>query len=149
MDENDKRKITAPTQQMPLPRPVPWQSPRLVESNNHNPVAVPRVAREYASPPKVLEWMDMDITGSPSPQQPNGPRQLSRIAKLQQIIAVVNVENLHPGTGATSPQSSPAQNTRSKTRPNCTMEVRTIKQEMALACIGTYVKVTQTPLQPA
>ncbi len=29
------------------------------------------------------------------------------------------------------------------------MEVRTIKQEMVLACIETYVEVTQTPLQPA
>jgi hypothetical protein len=34
-------------------------------------------------------------------------------------------------------------------RPNHTTEVRTIKQEMVLACIETYVEVTQTPLQPA
>ncbi len=60
--------------------------------------------------------------------------------------------NLCPDKGITSLQSSPAQNTRSKTmvaRPNCTTEVRTIKQEMVLACIETYVKVTQMPLQPA
>ncbi len=60
--------------------------------------------------------------------------------------------NLHPGRGTTSPQGSPAQNTHSKTtvaRPNHTTEVRTIEQEMVLACIETYVEVTQTPLQPA
>jgi hypothetical protein len=60
--------------------------------------------------------------------------------------------NLCPDKGTTSPQSSPAQNTCSKTtvaRPNRTTEVRTIKQEMVLACIETYVEVTQTPLQPA
>jgi hypothetical protein len=62
--------------------------------------------------------------------------------------------NLHPDKGMTSPQSqsSPAQNTRSKTTvvmPNHTTEVRTIKQEMALACIEIYIEVTQTPLQPA
>ncbi len=60
--------------------------------------------------------------------------------------------NLCPDKGTTSPQSSPAQNTRSKTteaRPNRATEVRTIEQEMVLACIETYVEVTQTPLQPA
>ncbi len=63
-----------------------------------------------------------------------------------------NVGNLRPGRDTMSPKSSPAQNTRSKTtvvRPNCTTEVRTIEQEMVLACIETYVKVTHTPLQPA
>ncbi len=149
MDENNKHKVTSPMQQMPVPRPVPRQSPRLVECNNHNPAAVPRLAQEYARPLRVLKRMDMDTTGSPSPQQPDGPRWSSRIAALQWKIAVANVENLYPGTGATSPQSSPAQNTRSKMRPNCTTEVRTIKQKMVLACIETYVKVTQTPLQPA
>ncbi len=50
-----------------------------------------------------------------------------------------------------SPQSSPAQNTQSKitvARPNCTTEVRIIKQEMVLACIEIYVEVTQTQFQP-
>jgi hypothetical protein len=67
-------------------------------------------------------------------------------------ITAANVGTLRPERGTMSPQSSPAQNTHSKTtevRPNGTMEVRTIKQEMVLACIETYVEVTQTPLQPA
>ncbi len=60
--------------------------------------------------------------------------------------------NLHPDKGTMSPQSSPVQNTRSKrtvARLNCTTEVTTIEQEMGLACIETYVEVTQTPLQSA
>ncbi len=60
--------------------------------------------------------------------------------------------NLCLDKGTTSPQSSPAQNTRSKAtaaRPNCNTEVRTIQQGMVLACIETYLKVTQIPLQPA
>ncbi len=69
-DGNDERKITAPMQQAPMPR----QSPRLAESNNHNPAAVPRVAREYAMLPRVLEKMGMDTTDRSSPQQPDGPR---------------------------------------------------------------------------
>jgi hypothetical protein len=70
MDGNDESKVTAPTQQTP----VPQQSPRLVESNNRNPAAVPRVAREYALLPRVLERTYMDTTGRPSPQQPDGSR---------------------------------------------------------------------------
>ncbi len=90
-DGNDERKVMAPTQQAP----VPWQSPRLEESNNHDPAAVPRVAQEYAILPRVLESMCMDTTEymyprheilgdgkavipapmhRPSPQQPKGPR---------------------------------------------------------------------------
>ncbi len=148
MDGNNERKVTALMQQAP----VPWQSPRLVESNNHNPAAVPRVAKEYATLPRVLERTCMDTTGRPSPQQPDNPRQSSRIAKLQRKVAADNVESLRPERGTTSPQSSPAQNTRSITtvaRPNCSTKVRTLKQEMVLACIETYVKITQTPLQPA
>jgi hypothetical protein len=94
----------------------------------------------------------MDTMDRSSPQQPYGPRQLSRIAKLQKNIDAANMGNLCPDKGTISPQSSLAQNTRSKTtvvRPNCTTEVRTIEQEMVLACIETYVEVTQTPLQPA
>ena len=68
MDGNNERKVTALMQQAP----VPWQSPRLVESNNHNPAAVPRVAREYAMLPRVLEKMGMDTMDRSSPQQPNG-----------------------------------------------------------------------------
>jgi hypothetical protein len=132
---------------------IPWQSPRLVESNNHDPAAVPRVAQKYAMLPRVLERMCMDTTDRPSPQQPNCSWQSSRIAKLQRKIDAANMGNLCPDKGATSPESSPAQNTRSKTavvaRPDCTTEVRTIKQEMVLACIETYVEVTQTPLRPA
>ena len=82
-----------------------------------------------------------------SPQQPHSPCQLSRIAKLQRKIDAANMGNLRSDKGTTSPQSSPAQNTHSKTtaaRPNCTTEVRTI-----LACIETFIEVTQTPLQPA
>jgi hypothetical protein len=77
---------------------------------------------------------------------------LSRIAKLQRKIDAANMGNLRPDKGTTSPQSSPAQNTHSKTtaaRPNCTTEVGTIQQEMVLACIETYIEVIQTPLQPA
>ncbi len=92
MDRNNERKVTAPMQQVP----VPWQSPRLVESNNHDPEAVPRVAREYAILPRVLERTCMDTMGRPSPQQPDGPRQSSRIAKLLRKIAAANVGNLHP-----------------------------------------------------
>jgi hypothetical protein len=51
MDGNDERKIMAPMQQVPILR----QSPRLAESNNHNPAAFPRVARDYAMLPRVLE----------------------------------------------------------------------------------------------
>jgi hypothetical protein len=141
MDGNNERKVTAPTQQAHIPR----QSPRLVESNNHNPAAVPWVAREYAMIPKVLERTCMDTTDRPSPQQPNGPWQSSRIAKLQRKIDATNIRNLCPDKGTMSPQSSPAQNTHSKTtvaRPNRTTEVRTIKQETILACIETYVEVT-------
>jgi hypothetical protein len=147
-DGNNEYKVTAPTQQAPVPR----QSPRLVESDNHDPAAVPRLAREYAILPRVLERMCMDTMVRPSPQQPNSPCQLSRIAELQRKIDAANVRNLHSGRGTTSPQSSLAQITCSKTtiaRPNCTTEVRTIKEEMVLACIETYVNVTQTSLQPA
>jgi hypothetical protein len=107
---------------------------------------------EYAVLPRVLKKMDMDTTDRSSPQQPDGPWQSSRIAELQKKINAANIGNLRPDKGTTSPQCSPSQNTHSKTtvaRPNCTTEVRTIKQEMVLACIETYVEVTQTPLQPA
>jgi hypothetical protein len=148
-DGNDEHKITAPMQQVPMPR----QSLRLAECNNHDPVAAPRVAREYAMLPRVLEKMGMDTTDRSSPQQPDGPRQSSRIAELQSKIDAANMGNFHPDKGTLSPQSSPAQNTHSKTkaaRSHYTTEVRTIQQEMVLACIETYcVKVTQTPLQPA
>ncbi len=147
-DGNNERKVTTPKQQAP----VPWQLPRLVESNNFDPAAVPRVAREYAILLRVLERMCMDTTGRLSPQQPNGPWQLSRIAKFQRKIAAANEGNLHPERGTTSPQSSQAQSTCSKTvvaQPNRTTEVSTIEQELALACIETYIEVTQTPLQPA
>ncbi len=50
-DGNNERKITAPMQQAPIPP----QSPRLVENNNHDPAAVPRVAQEYAMLQRVLE----------------------------------------------------------------------------------------------
>ena len=48
--------------------------------------------------------------------------------------------------------STPAQNTRSKragNRPTCKgrCKVRTIKQELVLACIETYTEVTQKPAQ--
>jgi hypothetical protein len=43
-DGNNEHKITTTTQKAPILR----QSSRLVESNNHNPAAVPRVTREYA-----------------------------------------------------------------------------------------------------
>jgi hypothetical protein len=68
MDVNNERKITASMQQAPIPQ----QSPRLAESNNHNPAAVPRVAGEYAMLPRVLERTDMDTTDKSSPQQPDG-----------------------------------------------------------------------------
>ncbi len=147
MDGNDERKITAPMQQVPITR----QSPRLAESDNHNPAAFPRVAREYSMHPRVLEIMVIDTMDRSSPQQSSGPRQSSRIAKLQRKIDAANMGNLCPDKGTTSPQSSPAQNTHSKTtvgRPNHTTEVRTIKQETVLACIETFVEVTQTQLQP-
>jgi hypothetical protein len=147
-DGNDERKVTAPMQQAPIPR----QSPRLVERDNHYPAADPRVAWEYAILPRVLEKTCMDTTDGPSPQQPDSPRQSSRIAELQRKIRAANMGNLRPVRGTTSPQSSLAQNTHSKTtlaRPNCTTEVRTIEQEIVLACIETYVEVTQIPLQPA
>jgi hypothetical protein len=131
-DGNNEREIMAPTQQAPIPQ----QSPILAESNDHDPAANPRVAREYAMLPRVLERRGMDTTDRSSPQQPDGPRQLSRIAKLQRKIDAGNMGNLHPDKGTTSPQSSLAQNTHSKTtvaRPNCTTEVRAIKQEMVLA----------------
>jgi hypothetical protein len=147
-DGNNECKITAPMQQVPILR----QSPRLAESDNRDPAAVPRVAREYAMLPRVLEKMGMDTTDRSSPQQPDGPRQLSRIAELKRKIDTANMGNLHPDKGTTSPQSSPTKNTCSKTtvtRPNCTTKVKIINQEMVLACIETYVEVTQTPLQPA
>jgi hypothetical protein len=137
----------APTQQAPVPR----QSPRLVESNNLDPATVPMVAWEYATLPRVLEQMCMDTTGRPSPQQPDGPRQLSRVSELQRKIVAANVENSSLKGAQRVPRAAWPR-TRGKTtvaRPNCTTEVRTIKQEMVLACIETYVKVTQTPLQPA
>jgi hypothetical protein len=61
---NDEYKIMATTQQAPIPR----QSPRLAESDNHNPAAVPRVAWEYVMFPRVLERMDMDTMDRSSPQ---------------------------------------------------------------------------------
>jgi hypothetical protein len=63
MDGNNERKVTAPMQQTP----VPLQSPRLAESNNHNPAAGPRVVQEYATLPRVLEQTCMDTTSRPSP----------------------------------------------------------------------------------
>jgi hypothetical protein len=125
-DGNNERKITAPMQQAPIPQ----QSPRLAQSNNHDPAAVPRVAQEYAMLPRVLEKMSMDTMDRSSPQQPGGPRQSSRIAKLQRKIDAANMGNLRPDKGTMSPRCSLAQNTRSKTtagRPNCTTEVRTIQ----------------------
>jgi hypothetical protein len=63
-DGNDERKITAPMQQVPILQ----QSPRLVESDNHDPAAVPMVAREYAMLPRVLKKTGMDTTDRSSPQ---------------------------------------------------------------------------------
>jgi hypothetical protein len=98
IDGNNDCNITAPMQQAPIPR----QSPKMVENNNHDPAAVPRVAREYAMHPRVLERMCMDTTDRPSPQQPNGPWQSSRIAKLQRKINA-NMGNLCPDKGTMSP----------------------------------------------
>ncbi len=147
-DGNNEHEVTAPMQQAPMPR----QLPRLVESDNHNPAALPRLAREYAMIPRVLERMCMDTMDRPSPQQPKGPWQSRRLTERQRKIDAANMGNLRPDKGTTSPQRSLALNTRSKStvvRPKCTTEVRTIKQEMVLACIETYDEVTQTPLQPA
>ncbi len=63
-DGKDEHKITAPTQQAPIPQ----QSPRLAESNNHDPAAFPRVAQEYDMLPRVLEKMGMDTMDRSSPQ---------------------------------------------------------------------------------
>ncbi len=46
---NDEREFMAPTQRAP----GPGQSPRLVESDNHNPEAVPWVAQEYVTLQRV------------------------------------------------------------------------------------------------
>jgi hypothetical protein len=59
---NNERKVTEPVQQAPIPR----QSPRLVESDNHDPAAVPRVAREYAMLPRVLKRTCMDTAELPN-----------------------------------------------------------------------------------
>jgi hypothetical protein len=78
--------------------------------------------------------------------------RLSSIIKHMSSASKVELHHVNRSAGKTSPQNSLAQSTRSKTtiaRPNCTTELTTINQEMVLACIGTYVKVTQTPLQPA
>jgi hypothetical protein len=56
-----------------------------------SPAAVPRVAREYAMLPRVLERMCMDTIDRPSPQQPNCPWRSSRIAELQRKIDAANM----------------------------------------------------------
>ena len=75
----------------------------------------------------------------PTPQQTE-PRRSPRIAHLR-----TNKTNSNAVQPKETAADGPAQNTRSKRNT----EERTILQETVLACIKTYVKVTQVPLQPA
>ncbi len=79
------------------------------------------------------------------PVKPTSPQQSPQLEALQKQARVTDAGQLHT-------VSTPAQNTRNKTagdRPTgkgrC--KLRTIEQELILACIETYMEVTQKPVQ--
>ncbi len=87
---------------------------RLCRGNHQDGRKATTTTQQYAMLPRVLEKTGMDTMDRSSPQQLDGPRRLSRIAKLQRKINAVSMGNLCPDKGTMSPQSSPAQNTHSK-----------------------------------
>ena len=81
----------------------------------------------------------------PEPQQVE-PRQSPRITQLRTNKAAIDAVQLQKKENRSAEAANgPAQNTRSKRNT----EERTILQETVLACIKTYVEVTQVPIQPA
>ena len=128
-----------------------------------NEATTPRVPKNYAISPRVQTQSEtQDATEfiypkrgiwnehtkepekPPSPKmQTDKPRQSLRIQELLQ----------RPNADTGNLRSTPAQNTRSKTtqeRPiEKLCEMRTIDQELFLACIQTYTKVTHKPVNPA
>ncbi len=122
----------------------------------------------YAIPPRVVP---VEINLDLPPERPTSPRQSPRLEALQkqssvgeQVVTNKEVEIWDQSKEVEiwdqSPtkdrwvctNSTPAQNTRSKTagdRPTSKgrCKVWTIKQELFLACIKTYMEVTQKPIQ--
>ncbi len=100
------------------------------------PVETNRDVTEFVYPKRDI-WNEQKTR----PVKPTSPRQSPQLEALQKQARVADAGQLHT-------VSTPAQNTRSKTagdRPTgkgrC--EVRTIEQELILACIETYTEVTQ------
>jgi hypothetical protein len=77
--------------------------------------------------------------------QTDKPRRLEQIQELLKRTQSADAGNLRSN-------SIPAQNTRSKTTQEQPIgrlcEVRTIDQELFLACIQTYTEVMQKPVNP-
>jgi hypothetical protein len=149
------------------PLKTPAQVPRVHTpykyAPDHSPVqtpnaTAPRVAMNYAIPPRVAPvetngdatefvYPKRDIWNEQKtrPVKPISPQQSPRIEALQKQVRVADA-------GQLCTVSTPAQNTRSKTagdwptgKGRC--KVRTIKQELVLACIETYMEVMQKPVQ--
>ncbi len=140
---------------------------------DHSPVqtpnaTAPRVAMNYAIPPRVVPVeTNLDLP----PERPTSPRQSPQFEALQkqssvgeQVVTKKEVEIWNQSKEVEiwdqSPtkdrwvctDSTPAQNTRSNTAGNWPTgkgrcKVRTIEQELVLACIQTYTEVTQKPIQ--
>jgi hypothetical protein len=104
------------------------------------PVETNRDATEFAYPKRDI-WNEQETR----PVKPTSPRQSPRLEALQKQARVADAGQLRT-------VSTPAQNTRSKTAGDWPTgkgccEVRTIEQELVLACIKTYTEVTQKPVQ--
>ncbi len=160
-----------------IPIQTPAQVPRVRTpykyAPDHSPVqtpnaTAPRVAINYAIPPRVAPVeTNLDLP----PERPTSPQQSLQLEALQkqssvgeQVVTNKEVEIWNQCKEVEiwdqSPtkdrqvrtNSTPAQNTRSKTagdwptiKERC--EVRTIEQKLVLACIQTYTEVTQKPIQ--
>jgi hypothetical protein len=150
-----------------IPLQTPAQVPRVRKpykyAPDHSPVqtpnaTAPRVAMNHAIPPRVAPvetngdatefvYPKRDIWNKQKtrPVRPTSPQQSPQLEALQKQSRVADAGQLRT-------VSTPAQNKRSKTvgdwptgKGRC--KVRTIKQELVLACIETYKEVTQKPVQ--
>jgi hypothetical protein len=79
------------------------------------------------------------------PVKPTSPQQSPGLEALQKQSRIADAGQLRT-------VSTPAQNTRSKTAGNWPTgkgrcKVRTIEQELVLACIETYTEITQKPVR--
>ena len=105
-------------------------------------------AMQFVYPERDIWDEQTEKPGKPpsSKVQTCNPRQSQQLEALFKRAQSAGTEKL-------SSNSTPAQNTRSKTaneRPIKRLcEVRTIEQELFLACIETYTEVTQKPVKPS